>query len=112
MISFPVTTEIENNATIHHSIDLGIVDYGFSSAIIVGLLGFLTTIYTNDENLRLTKLSLVPETLSIKTKLENLLISYYTDQKSHPPDQISLLTDILHIKSEYEMIFRLLNQNQ
>lgn len=109
LISFPVTTEINNNATIHHSaIDLGIADYGFSSVIIVGLLGFLATIYTNDKNLRLTKLSLVPETLSVKTRLENLLIGYYTDQKYHPPDQISLLTDILNIKSEYEVIFRLL----
>ena len=109
LISFPTHTEIDNNATIHHSvIDLGIADYGFSSAIIVGLLGFLATIYTNDKNLRLTKLSLVPETLSVKTRLENLLIGYYTDQKYHPPDQISFLIKILNIKSEYEVIFRLL----
>ena len=109
LISFPTHTEVDNNTTIHHSvIDLGIADYGFSSAIIVGLLGFLATIYTNDKNLKLTKLSLVPETLSIKTRLENLLIGYYTDQKYHPPDQISLLIDILNIKSEYEVIFRIL----
>lgn len=109
LISFPIATEIDHNVAIHHSIiDLGIADYGFSSAILVGLLGFLSTIYTNNKNLSLTKLSLVPETLSVKTRLENLLIGYYTDQKYHPPDQISLLIDILNIKSEYEVIFRLL----
>ena len=98
LISFPTHTEVDNNTTIHHSvIDLGIADYGFSSAIIVGLLGFLATIYTNDKNLKLTKLSLVPETLSIKTRLENLLIGYYTDQKYHPPDQISIMIFLIYI---------------
>jgi len=109
LISFPITTEIDNNVTTHHSIiDLGIADYGFSSAIIVGLLGFMATIYTNDKNLKMTKLSLIPETLTVKTRLENRLIGYYMDQKYHPPDQISFLTDILNIKSEDEVIFRLL----
>lgn len=112
LISFPIHTEIKNNITVHHSaIDLGIADYGFSSAIIVGLLGFIATIYTNEKNLKLTKLSLIPETLSVKTKLENLLIGYYMDQKYHPPDQILLLIKILNIKSEYEVAFRLLAPN-
>lgn len=112
LIGFPIDTKVENNITSYHSlVDLGIADYGFSSAIIVGLLGFLATIYTNDKNLKLTKLSIIPETLTVKTKLENLLISYYQDQKYHPPDQILLLIEILHVKSEYETIFRLLAPN-
>lgn len=112
LIGFPIDTKVENNITSYHSlVDLGIADYGFSSAIIVGLLGFLATIYTNDKNLKLTKLSIIPETLSVKTELENQLISYYQNQKYHPPDQILLLIDILHVKSEYETIFRLLAPN-
>lgn len=113
LISFPVTTEVDNNITYYHSvIDFGFADYGFSSAIIVGLLGFLATIYTNDKNLKVTKLSLIPEkTLFVKTELENLLINYYTDQKFHPPDQILFLIKILNIKSEYDVIFKLLAPN-
>lgn len=38
LIGFPIDTKVENNITSYHSlIDLGIADYGFSSAIIVGL---------------------------------------------------------------------------
>ena len=104
LISVPIHTTIENNVTNHHSI----IDLGFASAIIVGLLGFLITMYTNDKNLKVLKLSLIPETVYVKTELENLLIGYYINQKYHPPDEILLLIKILNIKSEYEVIFRLL----
>ena len=39
------------------------------------------------------------------------MVDYYIDQKFHPPDQIALLINLLNIKSEYEVIFKLLVPN-
>lgn len=110
LISFPVRTVVEKNITYYHSvIDLGFADYGFSSAIIVGLLGFLTTIYTNDKNLKETKISLMPkETLELKSRLEYLYIFYHMHVKLNQVDEIVMMIEFMGIWTDYITIFNFL----
>ena len=75
---FPIHTTYDEPFKIYHSlIDLGFADYGVFSALIVGLLSFTATIYTNDKNLKATKLTTLPEDyMELTLPLEFLFVEH------------------------------------
>lgn len=110
IVFFPIKTEIiNNNILIHHSlIDLGVADYGFASALLVGLIGFITTIYTNDKNLKATKASLIPEkSLELYNNLKLTLIFYDRYKNTEVFDEITTYIEILKTLTNYQVVLQL-----
>ena len=110
LLFFPINTEYYTNYKIYHSvIDLGFADYGVFSALIVGLLSFTATIYTNDKNLTINKLSALPEDyLNLIIKLENKILFYNLKNNINYIDLILTFFEILQLWNEYDKAFRLI----
>ena len=110
VLFFPINTEYYINYKIHHSIvDLGFADYGVFSALIVGLLSFTATIYTNDKNLNINKLSGLPDDyLNLIIKLENKILFYKLKNNINHTDLILTFFEILQLWNEYDKAFRLI----
>lgn len=113
IIFFPNPCSSMNNETVTYSIiGLPIGDYGFSSAIIVGLLAFITSIYSTDKQFKITKLSSMPEKASnLLVDLEVIFNNYEFDQKNKCADEIATFLNILELWKEHQTIFRLLTPN-
>lgn len=109
LLFFPITTEYSNNYKIYHSIiDLGFADYGVFAALFVGLLSFLATIYTNDKNLNLMRLSYLPEeNLTLIINIENELLYNNLSKNLSGYDQILVFIKLLKLFMKYENAFRL-----
>lgn len=110
LLFFPIEKTYDKTFIIYHSlIDLGFADYGVFSALIVGLLGFLATIYTNDKNLKIMKLtSNSDEYLTLLTKLENIFLFYNIHISLNDNDLIITFMEIIELWKKYQNTFRLI----
>ena len=110
LLFFPIKTEYLTNYTIHHSIiDLGFADYGVFSALIVGLLSFTATIYTNNKNLNLIKLSSNSEDiLTLIIKIENSITYQKLEKNLSSYDRIQTFINLLKIVFMHENAFKLI----
>ena len=110
LLFFPIKTEYLANYNIYYSIiDFGFADYGVFSALIVGLLSFTATIYSNNKNLNAMKLSGNSEDiLTLVISIENAIAYQKLEKNFSSYDKILTFIKLLEIVFRYENAFKLL----
>ena len=96
------------NITHHSILGLGMENNTIFASLEVGLLSFLATIYTNNRSMRLMRLSLTENTVKLKSKIDEELLSYrlYEQLKKH--DEISTFLNIFDLIDKYDSEFKLI----
>lgn len=110
LLFFPIQTTYDEPFKIYHSIiDLGFADYGVFSALVVGLLSFTATIYTNDKNLKITKFTILPdEYLTFTVNLDKILKFHDAKRNFKEYDIIETFLQILRLWNKHQKIFKLI----
>lgn len=110
LLFFPTQTTYYQNFKIYHSIiDLGFADYGVFSALIVGLLSFTATIYTNDKNLKAIKLTTLPEDyLDLTLSLELLFVEHNMKRNNENYDLIETFIKFFALWKSHKAVFQLM----
>ena len=95
---FPIQKTYDEPFKIYHSvIDLGFEDYGVFSVLVVVLLSFTVTIYTNDKNLKVTKFTILPdEYLTFTVKIDNILQFHNAKRNFENYDNIETLLNYFY----------------
>lgn len=105
--------KFEVDGAIAHSavIDCGVDDNTVFSALIVGLATVFAMVYTNNQNLKALKFSIMPNAFQLKTRIEYELLFYRRFDKNEDGDELETFAQIFALFLNNGPNFRLIAPN-
>lgn len=91
LLFLPIKFEVEGKIVYHALIDLGIADKTVFATLIAGLATVCAMVYTNNQNLKVLKFSLMPNAFQLKTRMDYAL--FFTDMSV---DRNYLILNMFH----------------
>lgn len=108
---YPMKFEVNGEIVYHALIDLGIADKTVFATLIVGLATVCAMVYTNNQNLKALKFSIMPNAFQLKTKMEYELLFYRRFDKNGDGDELDTFTHIFALFLNNDSNFRLIAPN-
>lgn len=108
LLFLPIPCVMNGELCYNTLISIGIPDATIFTALMVGLFGFFATIYTNERNLKIMKLSVMPNTFQLKSNLEYEILFYRYFENLGVEDELSTFNRIFNLFLNNGPNFRLI----
>lgn len=111
LLFLPIKFEVEGKIVYHALIDLGIADKTVFATLIAGLATVCAMVYTNNQNLKALKFSLMPNAFQLKTRMDYALFFHRHFEKKDDSDELDTFAQIFALFLKNNSNFRLIAPN-